>query len=518
MSVTTPEYQARAPRRAVVLSRAAKARLHDVLEVAVLAGLYYGAARFGYAFEFSGPVAAIVWLPVGVGIAYLYLRGLKYWPGVLVGDVLANHYTTLPLVTAVGTTTGNVLEVFLGALLLRRLSRRVDLLGSVEGVAWLLLPIAVATTISATVGLLSSWLGDVLPGEAIPTVWRTWWLGDACGALLVVPLAVAWSKPVRRVLTRARAVEGALMLAATVALAEIASRTDRPLIYVIFPGLIWAALRFGRRGATLAVLIAAGIVVWNTTHLYGPFVFDNIDRSVLSTQLFITVASLSTLCLAAVVSERELLAKRLGESRAQLVRAADAERHRIERNLHDGAQQRLIALAMRLRLAEERTYEAPEDAAVLFEDAHTQLQIALDELRELSHGIHPAVLTDLGLANAIRSVAARTTIPTELLELPTAPLDSSTEATAYYVLMEAVANAQKHSDASLIQVRAFERAQMLRVEIVDDGNGGASEELGSGLRGLRERVEALGGTFAVDSRTGRGTRIGATIPLGAAAI
>jgi len=495
-----------------------RARLHDALEVAILAGLYYGSARFGYTFEFSGPVAAIVWLPVGVGIAYLYLRGLRFWPGVLVGDLLANHYTTLPLVTAIGTTTGNVLEVVLGALLLRRLSRRVDLLGSVEGVAWLLVPIAVATTVSATVGLLSAWGGNVLLGEAIPTVWRTWWLGDACGALLVVPLAVAWAKPVQLEILRPRAVEAFLMIAATASLTEVASRTERPLTYLVFPALIWAALRFGGRGATLAVLLAAGITVWNTTHLSGPFVFGDIDHSVLSTQLFIGVAALSTLCIAAVVSERETLAKRLAESRAHAVRAADAERHRIERNLHDGAQQRLLALAIHLRMAEERTYDVPGDAVALFEDAHTELQVALGELRELSHGIHPAVLTDLGLANAIRSVAARTTIPIELLELPSAPFDNSAEAAVYYVLLEAVANAQKHSDASLIQVRAFEKASTLRVEVVDDGNGGASEALGTGLSGLRERVEALGGTFGVESGDGRGTRIEAAVPLAAAHI
>jgi integral membrane sensor domain MASE1 len=273
-------------------------------EVGLLALLYYGAARFGYVFEFAGPVAAIVWLPVGVGTAYLYLRGLRFWPGVLVGDLFANNYSALPIGSALGQTVGNVLEVLLAAFLLQRLSRREGLLDSVDGLARMLVPVAAATTVSATVGSVSLLLGDVISRGEVTTVWRTWWLGDACGVLLLVPLAIAWSRPLARPLTRSRLIEAMFMIAATAALSELASRSHRPLVYLVFPALIWAALRFGQRGATVSILIAVGFTVWNTTHLEGPFYFTDINLSVLSTQLFIAVASLSTLCLAAVVSER----------------------------------------------------------------------------------------------------------------------------------------------------------------------------------------------------------------------
>jgi signal transduction histidine kinase len=244
----------------------------------------------------------------------------------------------------------------------------------------------------------------------------------------------------------------------------------------------------------------------------GPFAFRSISRSVLSTQLFVTVAALSTLVLAAVVSERAELARGLRASRARLVRAGDTERRRLERNLHDGAQQRLTWLSVDLRHAARRARERPEEAAGLLEEADAKLELAIAELRELAHGIHPAVLTDLGLGNAIRSVALRSTIPITVSKMPAERGDESAEATAYYVFAEAVTNAQKHSGASSIDVSATAGARTLRIEIVDDGVGGATSARGSGLQGLRDRVEAAGGTFTLESATGRGTRIAAAIP------
>jgi signal transduction histidine kinase len=173
----------------------------------------------------------------------------------------------------------------------------------------------------------------------------------------------------------------------------------------------------------------------------------------------------------------------------------------------------LLALAVHLRLAAQRAEQAPEQAAGLIQDAEAELQVATDELRELSQGIHPAILTDLGLADAIRSVAARSAVQVKLLELPTWRVGGLAEATAYFVFMEAVANAQKHADASTIRVRASSTLRELRIEVADDGVGGAAEGAGSGLRGLRQRVEDVGGSFSVESTLARGTLIVAAIPL-----
>jgi signal transduction histidine kinase len=486
-----------------------------VFRLVVLVGLYYGSAKLGYVLKFSGPVAAIVWLPVGVAVAGLSLYGLELLPGVLVGDLLANQYTTVPLGAAIGQTAGNMLEVVVAALLIRRLLRRGSPLGSIGGVGQLLGALAFATLISATVGPVSLALADVVSTDSLVKVARTWWLGDFCGALVVVPLALAWLPFPRRFLSRRAAFEGALLIAIAASLGELASHTHDPLTYLTFPALIWAAVRFGERGATLVVAVIAAIVIWGTTHYEGPFVFQSITHSVVSTQLFIAVAAVSSLCLAALVAEREAFAGRLGETRAQLFRAATTERNRIERDLHDGAQQHLLALAVRMHLSAERADESDGWYSGAFADAEHDLHVAIDELRDLTHGMHPSVLTELGLADTIRTIAARSSIPVTILELPASRSDDRSEATAYFVVMEGMANAMRHSGAAAISVRVHLAANALRVEVADDGIGGAVEQAGSGLAGLRARVEKTGGTFTLSSISGVGTRIAAVIPTAA---
>ena len=174
-------------------------------------------------------------------------------------------------------------------------------------------------------------------------------------------------------------------------------------------------------------------------------------------------------------------------------------------------------LALNLREAVDAAREEPKRVPALLEEAEGELQLAMDELRELAHGLHPSVLVDLGLGEAIKSLALRSTIPVTLLEVPSGRLDTVAETVGYYVIAEAIANAQKYSQASVIQVRAHAGPDSLRIDVFDDGRGGAAERPGSGLEGLRDRAEAMGGSMALESRDGSGTRITVAIPATTAA-
>jgi signal transduction histidine kinase len=199
-------------------------------------------------------------------------------------------------------------------------------------------------------------------------------------------------------------------------------------------------------------------------------------------------------------------------SRARIVRAGDVERQRIERNLHDGAQQRLLALSFALRMAESAADGDAELKAALG-DAANELKEALSELRELAQGLHPEVLTRSGLAAAVRAAARRASVPAEVAEAPEERFSPDAEAAAYYVVSEALANAGKHASATLARVCIRRSGGVLRVEVADDGVGGA-DAAGSGLTGLADRVAALGGTLSVASPPGAGTVVTAELPCG----
>jgi signal transduction histidine kinase len=201
------------------------------------------------------------------------------------------------------------------------------------------------------------------------------------------------------------------------------------------------------------------------------------------------------------------------ESRVRIVTAADEERKRIERDLHDGAQQRLAALALQLRSAQRRLDSPEADPAVeaLLESAVAELQAANEELRELVRGVYPAILTEEGLAAALESLALRNPFPVEL-DVMEDRFPAQVEATAYFVACEGLANVAKHAQASRASICIARRNGVLAVEIADDGVGGARPFDRSGLSGLADRVEALGGKLRVESPTGAGTRVVAEIP------
>src|SRR3954447_602944 len=260
--------------------------------VVLLAVLYWAAAKIGLRLAYLDGAVTAMWPPVGLGIAALVLYGPWLWPGIVIGDLLVGDYST-PLGTVVGQTVGNTLEVLVAALLLRRLMAgrpamdrggagfALAAAGGPRGAARALVAAgAVGTAISASFGTASLRLGDVIPGGEFGKVWRTWWLSDFCGALVVAPLLLTWASRSFAPLRRRELLEGLALLTILVLLAELPSQRDVP--YVVFPALIWSALRFGPRGAAAALVVVSGLTIWNTAHNAGPFVRESITDSLLS--------------------------------------------------------------------------------------------------------------------------------------------------------------------------------------------------------------------------------------------
>ena len=212
------------------------------------------------------------------------------------------------------------------------------------------------------------------------------------------------------------------------------------------------------------------------------------------------------------ITERKRQQQELEASRQRIVAAGDDARRKLERNLHDGAQQRLVSVSLSLRLAQGQLEKNPAAAQEVLEASREELARALEELRELARGIHPAVLTDRGLEAALDSLAARAPLPVEI-DGPDAILPAQVEAAAYYVVSEALANVTKYARASSVKVTVEQVDGCAQVVVADDGVGGADPDRGSGLRGLADRVASLNGKLAIDSPPGAGTRVRAEIPL-----
>jgi signal transduction histidine kinase len=204
----------------------------------------------------------------------------------------------------------------------------------------------------------------------------------------------------------------------------------------------------------------------------------------------------------------------LRDARQRIIDAGDLERRRIQRDLHDGAQQRLVAVALTLGLAESKLQSDPESAAELIAQARREAEFAIEELRELAGGLHPTLLSERGLGLALEALASRAPVPVELDGVPPERLDPAVEAAAYFVTAEALTNVAKYARASEAVVRLSVADGSLRLEVCDDGVGGAAIDRGSGLRGLRDRVDALDGRLELDSPPGGGTTVTVEIPLG----
>ena len=264
-------------------------------------------------------------------------------------------------------------------------------------------------------------------------------------------------------------------------------------------------------------LPAGGARVWTAVELEGRVVGAIVHDVTLTQEpeLLRSVAAAAGLAMENERLQAQLRARveELRASRDRIVEASTAERRRLERNLHDGAQQRLVALSLTMRLAQVNVHKDPAKAEAMLAAAHDELTLALGELRELARGIHPAVLSDRGLGAALEALAGRAPIAVDLADVPEERLPEPIEAAAYFVVAEALTNVVKYAHASQATVSVQRNNGHAIVEIADDGIGGADPDRGSGLRGLADRVSALDGRMRLDSPAGAGTRLRAEIPV-----
>ncbi len=305
-----------------------------VLKVALVALVYAAAAKAGLALAYENSSVSAIWAPTGIALAALVLGGPRLWPGVALGAVLANAWTGIPAITLLGIATGNTLEALAGVYLLRAAHFRASLERARDVLALVVLAGAISTLVGASLGILSLRLGGDLPADAVGAVWRTWWLGDMGGNLLVAPLLLLFAgpgHPFLRTLSPRRIAEAAVLGAARVAITAFAFSDSGTLAYLVLPLPIWAALRFQQAGAVLVSFVVAAIAITATASGAGPFADSSPDVALLLSQTFVGVGATIGLLLGAVSAERiraqlalvavhDALEAKVGERTATLAR------------------------------------------------------------------------------------------------------------------------------------------------------------------------------------------------------
>jgi signal transduction histidine kinase len=491
-----------------------------VAGVVVIGAGCFALAEGGKALLLTGPAGAF-WPAGGVAIAVLYLGGLRWWPGVLLGDLgslLGDVLSVgVPPGAALAEAAGDMARALVAVVILRRLVGPRAALDRLEQVGAVLVAVASGAAISATVAMLALRAGDAIEASEMSVFWRSWWLGDLSGGLVVVPLALAWARPPAPAWRGRGAWEGALMVAAVVALSVSAVSADQPLTYLVFPALIWAALRFGPQGATLAVAVAVAVViaVWAASNELGPFVEHSPTDSALNLQLYITLAALTTLCLAAIVSERQRGAQELAESRARLAAAAAEERRRLEGELHDRAQNRLVGLQIRLSLARERTERTAPEVAATLSGLVAEAEAVGEELRRIAHGISPPLLATRGLVDALRGECAHSGIAVQIAAGDIGLSAPDVETAVYLCCLESIQNAAKHAGrGASVAVRLRRDGNELAFSVHDTGRGFDPRVTarGAGLTGIQDRVDTVGGRVEILAAPGRGTTVAGVVP------
>jgi len=293
--------------------------MKNLATVAILAAVYFIAGKLGLQLAYVHASATAVWPCTGIAIAALLVYGFEIWPGILIGAFLVNLTTAGNVGTSIGIAAGNTLEGLAAWYLVSRFARGKEAFARAQDIfKFALLAGMAATTISATIGVATLAAGGFADWAVFGPIWCTWWLGDAVGAVIVTPLLLLWRENPRLEWSKERSVELAALFAGMMGTAWVvfggvfhAELKNYPLEYLCIPFLIWAAFRFGQREAATAICVLAGIAAWGTIHGFGPFARETTNRSLLLMQAFLGIMAITTLAVAAEVSEHRRSVERV---------------------------------------------------------------------------------------------------------------------------------------------------------------------------------------------------------------
>lgn len=288
----------------------------QLLKIIILFGVYFITAKIGLAIHPVNNFATLIWLPSGVSLAALLIFGFKIWPGITMGAFLANLTTGAPPLVALGIAMGNTLEPLVGAYLLRRVNFRNSLDRLKDVLALIILAAFISTIISATIGVASLFLGGIITKSNLNPTWIAWWIGDLISILIITPLILVWGSKPRIHIKPIKVIEFGIIILFYLAVYLVVFRSlfglrlvAQTSAYMIFSPLIWTALSFGQLGGVTAIFVLSILSILNTLQGHGPFVLDSPSQNLLSLQIFMAVTSITTLILAAVITERKQLEK-----------------------------------------------------------------------------------------------------------------------------------------------------------------------------------------------------------------
>lgn len=534
-----------------------------------VACVYLLAAKVGLMYAVVGSTVTLVWAPSGIALAAVLAFGPRMLLGVAAGAFVANVWSDLPAAAAAGIALGNTLECATGAFLLVRLAGFRNTLPRTRDVFALIgLAAAVATSLSALVGTAALELTGTVTAADYGTVWLKWWLGDMMGVLVVAPPLLVWLGRSRTHFSTPRVAEIICLVLALVAVnlqifgaPELAEHGYYPASLAVFPFIIWGALRFGQRGASLVTLITALLAIWGTTNGTGPFVVAQPVDSLVRWCAFAIVVAVTGLLLAAAVAEqrraqaalrsafaeleqrvaertRELsgrnaalqreMAERLRLETA-LIRTSEEQQQTIGRELHDGLGQHLTSLALFSASLEQQLQEQGRPEADAARRIVAQINHATVMTQNIARGLYPAELEFGGLVTALAQLAADTQRLQGLhcsfhAEVGAQQRNPLLDINLYRIAQEAVNNAVKYSRADHLRIALVWHGAEQQLSVTDDGIGidlalihdtpGANTHrpVGLGMHSMRHRASLLGGRLEIVANRPRGTVVSVHYP------